>query len=63
MLENHLTDNIFICNKQLYLQIDGALMGGCVSSSLANTILGYHEIVLPSSNQVFIQGKWMILSL
>ena len=37
------TNNIFIFNKQLYAQIDGAPMGGCVSPTLANFFLGHFE--------------------
>ena len=43
LLENRSKDSIFIFNEQLDPQEDGAPMGGCVSTTLANLILGYHE--------------------
>ena len=43
MLDNCTRDNLFMFNKNLYLQIDGAPMGGCVSPTLANIFLGHHE--------------------
>ena len=36
ILDNCTKNNIFLFNKQLYQQKDGAPMGGCVSPSLAN---------------------------
>ena len=41
MLENCSKDKLFTFHEQLYLQIDGAPMGVCVSSTLANLFL--HE--------------------
>ena len=43
MLDNCCKDNIFIFNKQTYIQKDGAPMGGCISPTLANLFLGFHE--------------------
>jgi hypothetical protein len=36
-------DNVFIFNENLYNQKDGAPMGGCVSPTLANIFLAFHE--------------------
>ena len=43
LLELCCTNNIFLFNKQLYTQIDGAPMGGCVSPTLADFFLGHFE--------------------
>lgn len=44
VLQNCLSNNIFLFNKQLYVQKDGAPMGGCVSPTLANVFLCHHEV-------------------
>ena len=36
-------DNLFMFDEQLYIQKDGAPMGGCVSPTLANFFLGHFE--------------------
>ena len=37
------TDNLFLFDQKLYLQKDGAPMGGCVSPTLANFFMGHCE--------------------
>ena len=39
-----LKDNFFLFNQNLYFQKDGTPMGGCISPTLANLFLGFHEI-------------------
>ena len=36
-------DNLFLFNGEAYVQVDGAPMGGCLSPSLADIFLAYHE--------------------
>ena len=43
LLDNCCKDNLFIFNDQLYKQIDGAPMGGCISPTLANFFLSHYE--------------------
>ena len=43
LLELCTTNNVFLFNEQVYLQKDGAPMGGCVSPTLANIFLSLHE--------------------
>ena len=43
VLENCTRNNLFMFNSQYYLQIDGAPMGGCFSSTLANIFLNFRE--------------------
>ena len=43
LLELCCTDNFFLFDNLLYVQKDGAPMGGCVSPTLANFFLGYYE--------------------
>ena len=43
LLDNSCKDNLFIFNEQLYKQIDGAPMGGCISPILANFFLSHYE--------------------
>jgi len=43
LLELCTKDNIFIFNGDMYKQIDGAPMGGCVSPSLAEIFMSHHE--------------------
>jgi hypothetical protein len=43
LLQNCTRDNIFLFNGDLYVQKDGAPMGGCVSPTLANIFLSHLE--------------------
>ena len=43
VLDNCLTNNVFLFNEELFIQKDGAPMGGCVSPTLANVFLCHHE--------------------
>jgi hypothetical protein len=43
LLELCCRDNLFLFNKDLYLQKDGAPMGGCVSPTVADIFLSHHE--------------------
>ena len=38
-------DNLFLFDNQLYKQVDGAPMGGCVSPSLAEIFMKHHETI------------------
>ena len=43
LLENCTKDEVFIFNEKLYEQIDGAPMESCVSSTLDEIFLSFHE--------------------
>ena len=43
MLNNCTQNNLFLFNGTPYLQLDGCPMGGCISPTLANIFLCYHE--------------------
>ena len=43
LLELCTKDNLFVFNDELYRQIDGAPMGGCVSPTLADVFLSHYE--------------------
>ena len=50
VLDNCLTNNVFLFNEELFIQKDGAPMGGCVSPTLANVFLCHHESKWLNSN-------------
>ena len=45
MLQLCAKDNLFLFNSETFFQIDGAPMGGCVSPTLADIFMGFHEQV------------------
>ena len=43
ILKNCVENNIFLFNGTLYEQVDGCPMGGCISPTIANIFLCFHE--------------------
>ena len=63
-LDNCTNDNVFLFDKQLYVQRDGAPIGGCISPTLAYHNLAYHlsRFSLSRSGLSFLsyhEEKWL----
>ena len=43
MLKNCVDNNVFLFNEDVYEQVDGCPMGGCISPTMANVFLCFHE--------------------
>ena len=42
-------DNLFLFNEKIYKQVDGPPMGGCVSLTLAELVMGHYETIRPKN--------------